>query len=197
MGSSGDVSWMSCAGWCFLRKIKVKGSLMIILTKRFILKVVILVLFMVFLNLISFCQILFTIIFFTLLFLLQQLAIITQLAFSELLNPAIPNEHCPKDSSTSCEEIQAVSANDSFNIYSLLSIIPLTETKEITFEVIFRNTTNLNISRDELKQLFKFATSVTHFLLKDDVYDQTYGFSMGSPLGRVLANLFMDYHERN
>lgn len=93
--------------------------------------------------------------------------------------------------------MQAVSANDSFNIYSLLSIIPLTETKEITFEVIFRNTTNLNISRDELKQLFKFATSVTHFLLKDDVYDQTDGFSMGSPLGRVLANLFMDHHERN
>ena len=43
--------------------------------------------------------------------------------------------------------------------------------------------------------LFVFATSQTYFLFNNEVYDQTDGVAMGSPLGPVLANLFMGYHE--
>ena len=59
------------------------------------------------------------------------------------------------------------------------------------------NKPNLKISKNELQQIFKFATSGTHFLFKGDFYDQIDSVSMGSPLGPVLANLFMGYHERN
>ena len=34
-------------------------------------------------------------------------------------------------------------------------------------------------------------------MFKDDVYEQIDGFSMGSSMGPVLVNLFMDDHERN
>ena len=89
---------------------------------------------------------------------------------SELLNPVIPNEHCAKDSFTLCEEIQGVTANDYFlvscDVCSLFTSIPLTEIIEIAVELIFQNKPNLKISKNELKQLFKCATSGTHFLFK-------------------------------
>ena len=98
-----------------------------------------------------------------------------------------------------CEEIQGVSANDyflvSYEVCSLFTSIPLTETIEIVVELIFQNKSNLKISKNEFKQLFKFAASGTHFLFKGNFYDQI--DAIGSPLGPVLAILFMGYHERN
>ena len=120
---------------------------------------------------------------------------------SELLDPVIPNEHCAKESFSFCEEIQGVSANDyflvSYDVCSLFTSIPLTETIEIAVELIFQNKTNLKISKNELKQLFEFVTSGTHFLFKGNFYDQIDCVSMGSPLVPVLANLFMSYHGKN
>ena len=88
---------------------------------------------------------------------------------SELLDSVIPNEHCAKDSFTFCEEIQGVSANDYFLVSYVcrpFTSILLTETIEIAVELCFQNKPNLKISNNELKQLFKFATSGTHFCLK-------------------------------
>ena len=120
---------------------------------------------------------------------------------SELLDPVIPNEYCAKDSFTFCEEIQRVNANDyfllSYDVCSLFTSIPLSETIEIAVELIFQNKPNLKIFKNELQQLFKFATSGTHFLFKGNFYEQIDGVSTGSPLGPVLAKLFMGYHERN
>ena len=120
---------------------------------------------------------------------------------SELLDPVIPNKHCFKDPFSFCEKIQGVSANDyflvSYDVCSLFTSILLTETIEIAVELIFQNKTNLKISKNELKQLFKFATSGTHFLFQSNFYDQIGGVSKGSSLGLVLANLFMGYHEKN
>ena len=67
-----------------------------------------------------------------------------------------------------------------------VTIIPLTKTIEIAVELIFQNKTNLKISKNELKQHFKFATSGTHFLFKGNFYDQIDGISMVSPLAPSL-----------
>ena len=111
------------------------------------------------------------------------------------------NTYCAKDSFTFCEEMQGVSATDyflvSYDVCSLFTSIPLSETIEIAVELIFQNKPNLKISKNEFQQLFKFATSGTHFLFKGSFYDQIDGVSIGSPLGLILANLFMGYHERN
>ena len=50
-------------------------------------------------------------------------------------------------------------------------------------------------SKVELKKLFEFATSGTHFLSQGAFYDQIDGVAMGSPLCPILANLFMSYYE--
>ena len=50
-------------------------------------------------------------------------------------------------------------------------------------------------SKVELKKLFEFATSGTYLLFEGAFYDQIDGVAMGSPLGPVLANLFMGYYE--
>lgn len=49
---------------------------------------------------------------------------------------------------------------------------------------------------NQLKKLFMFATSMTHFQFKGKFYDQVDGVAMGSPLGPTLANLFMGHHEQ-
>ena len=50
-------------------------------------------------------------------------------------------------------------------------------------------------SKAELKKIFEFATSGTYFLFKDAFYNQIDSAAMGSPLGLVLANLFITYDE--
>ena len=42
-----------------------------------------------------------------------------------------------------------------------------------------------------LKGLLEFATKKSHFIFDGDYYDQIDGVAMGSPLGPVLANIFM------
>ena len=75
----------------------------------------------------------------------------------------------------------------------------ITEHKdEIDLEVrlTFENNPQLKVTKRELKQLFHFATSGTHSIFNGSFYDQTDGILMGYPLGPVLANLFMGYHEK-
>lgn len=50
--------------------------------------------------------------------------------------------------------------------------------------------------KHELKQLFCFAASGIDFIFNDSLYDQTDEVLMASPLGPILANLFIGYHEK-
>ena len=52
-----------------------------------------------------------------------------------------------------------------------------------------------SIKKTDLKKLFSFATSETHFLFNGKFYDQVDGVAMGSPLASILANLFLGFHE--
>ena len=82
----------------------------------------------------------------------------------------------------------------SFDVCSLFTNIPL-ETIDIAVNVILENNVGIKITKKELKQLFIYATSKTHFLFNDSIYDQIDGVAMGSPLAPVLANLFMGHYE--
>ena len=43
--------------------------------------------------------------------------------------------------------------------------------------------------------MFNFALKENHFLFGDKVYNQIDGVAMGSPLGPVMANIFMSHLE--
>ena len=84
----------------------------------------------------------------------------------------------------------------SYDVCSLFTSISFQETIEIAVELIFENNPLLKVTKRELKQLFNFASSGTHFIFNGSFYDQIDKVSIGSPLGPVLANLFMGYHEK-
>ena len=83
----------------------------------------------------------------------------------------------------------------SYNVTSLFIYIPLQETIDVAINLVFNHNPNLNISKKELKKLFLFATSQTHFIFSSKFYNQIDGVAMGSPLAPVLANIFMGFHE--
>ena len=119
---------------------------------------------------------------------------------TELLDSVISKDHCAKDSFSFCEEIQQVSSNDnilvSYDVCSLFTNITLQETIQTAVELIFQFNPRLKVTKRELKQIFNLATSGTHFIFNGSFYDQVDGVSIGFSLGPVLANLFMDYHEK-
>ena len=117
-----------------------------------------------------------------------------------LLKPYVSTELSPKDSFTFVEKLKKVRFNDSFlisfDVESLFTNIPLEETINLAVDTIFENEPNIAISKENLKRLFLFATSNTHFLFNGDYYEQIDGVAMGSPLAPTLANFFMGYHEK-
>ena len=55
----------------------------------------------------------------------------------------------------------------------------------------FNNTYNLKLTKDQLMELLKLATTNQLFRLDGVLYEQVEGVAMGSPLGPLLANTFM------
>ena len=81
------------------------------------------------------------------------------------------------------------------DVCNLFTNIPLKETIKLAVNLIFENCPEIRITRKQLIKLFGFATSTTHFMFSRNYYDQIDGM-MGFPLGPVLANLYMKYHEK-
>ena len=63
---------------------------------------------------------------------------------------------------------------------------------------MFANTKQLNnLNRTQLYKMLSFTLKQNHFLfVEDKVYNQVDGVAMGSPLGAVMANIFMCELER-
>ena len=117
----------------------------------------------------------------------------------DLLSPLVPNDYSCKDTFSFVSQIKNANLSKkflvSYDVTSLFTNIPLQETTDIAINLIFNHNPNLNISKKELKKLFLFATSQTHFLFNIKFYNQIDGVDMGSPLAPVLANIFIGSYE--
>ena len=117
----------------------------------------------------------------------------------DLLSPLVPNDHSCKDTFSSVSQIKNANLSRkclvSYYVTSLFTNIPLQETIDIEISLIFNPNFNLNINKTELKKLFFFNTSQTHFIFNSKFYSQIVGVAMGSPLAPVLANIFMCFYE--
>ena len=117
----------------------------------------------------------------------------------DLLSPLVPTDYSCKDTFSFVSQIKNANLSKkclvSYNVTSLFTNIPLQETIDIAINLIFNHNPNLSITKKELRKLFRFATSQTHFIFNSKFYNQIDGVVMGSPLAPVLANIFMGFYE--
>lgn len=107
---------------------------------------------------------------------------------------------CIKDSFTFSQFIRNCDATDgfmcSFDICSLFTCVPLSEIIDICSDMLYRsNLTPPTIPENVFVELMKFATMSVDFSFDNIMYRQIDGVAMGSPLGPVLANIFVVFYE--
>jgi len=94
----------------------------------------------------------------------------------------------------------------SYDVTSLFTNVPRDETIQILADKAFNDawlnkTHKLNLSRDQLIDLLNAATKNQLFQFNGNLYEQTDGVAKGSPLGPLLANVFMcsieDKHDQD
>ena len=77
------------------------------------------------------------------------------------------------------------------DVSSLFTYVPLEETLNICLDKLYSLADPPTLPRVVLRKLLEFDTKNSHFLFDGKYYDQIDGVAMGSPLGPVLANIFM------
>ena len=79
----------------------------------------------------------------------------------------------------------------SLDVSSLFTSVPLTETIAYLCQYIEDNQLDIGIPSDDLKELLLACTYNVQFLFNNHIYRQKDGVAMGSPLGPLLADVFM------
>ena len=86
----------------------------------------------------------------------------------------------------------------SFDVQSLFTNVPLNRTLDIIMERIYKNNDIItDIPSKDLKDLLLLCTKQVHFQYDGSNYLQSEGVAMGSPLGPILANIFLTELELN
>ena len=90
----------------------------------------------------------------------------------------------------------------SYDVSSLFTNVPLDETIQLLANRAFTNnwfntTYDLNLTKMDLVDLLSVVTKGQLFQFNGALYEQTDGVAMGSPLGPLLANVFMSHIEEN
>ena len=123
----------------------------------------------------------------------------------EKLKPLSVNEYTITDVFEFADEIRSSPMNEedilvSYDVTALFTNVPLSETIDILVDKAFTNdwfnqTYDLNLEKEELTQLLEVATTNQLFQFDGQLYEQTDGVAMGSPLGPLMANVFMCHLE--
>ena len=84
----------------------------------------------------------------------------------------------------------------SFDVASLFTNVPLKETIEIILKRIYVNKEiTTGIPKQEMKELLILCTNNVLFTFNNETYIQVDGVAVSSPLGPVLANIFIVEHQ--
>ena len=83
----------------------------------------------------------------------------------------------------------------SLDVTSLFTNVPPEETIQTCLDRLFSLPDPPKLLRSVLKDLLQFPTKQSHFLFDGKYYDQIDGVAIGSPLGPVLANIFLRHFE--
>ena len=104
-------------------------------------------------------------------------------------------QHSLKDSFEFVEKIKDIDISGkslfSFDVVSLFTNVPLTETISYLCDYIDCNNLEVGIPTNYLKEILLRCTFNIQFTFDTHIYRQTDGVAMGSPLGPLLADCFM------
>ena len=118
-----------------------------------------------------------------------------------ILSPLTTNEFTVKNSFDFAEEVVNYDHNlymASLDVESLFTNIPLEETiKNCVNDLFSNNFYSGKLSRKDLNELLKLATTESSFIFDNKLYKQIDGVAMGSPLGPTLATAFLCHFEKN
>ena len=84
----------------------------------------------------------------------------------------------------------------SLDVESLFTNIPLERTTRVCCDFLCSNNAKVNINRIDFEKLLTAALQNNFFSFEGKIYKQIYGVAMGYPLGPMLANAFLCFHER-
>ncbi|KAA3676016.1 uncharacterized protein DEA37_0010896 [Paragonimus westermani] len=121
---------------------------------------------------------------------------------TELLEPVRKDiaVHSLKDSVEFVNSIRSLNVENkkmfSLDVCSLFTNVPLVETVDYLRGFIRSEGLNVGLPEDTLKQLILACTQNVQFQIDGKRYRQKDGFAMGSPLGPLLADIFMAMLER-
>ena len=117
------------------------------------------------------------------------------------LKPFSINEYTISDIFEFAQEIQQFQVNEngifvSYDVSALFTSVPLDEMILILANKAFdqnwfNETHQLNITQEDLVELLTAATKHQLFQFNGHLYEQIDGVAMGSPLGSLIANVFM------
>ena len=80
----------------------------------------------------------------------------------------------------------------SFDVSNLFTNVPLEYTINLILDKVYhKKLIKTKLKKEELKELLEMCTKEMHFTFEGKIYRQNDGVCMGSPLGPVLANVFM------
>jgi hypothetical protein len=84
----------------------------------------------------------------------------------------------------------------SFDVTSLFTCVPLNEVIDLILQYIYdEHKLPVRFPKEDLSKLLYICTSENCFCFDNGIYTQIDGVAMGSPLGPVLANIFMNFIE--
>ena len=89
------------------------------------------------------------------------------------------------------EKVQENYEMVSFDVKSLFTSVPLEHTIDIIIKRIYEKHEITVFTKHEMKKLLTICTKNVHFSFNNNIYIQIDGVAMGSPLGPILANIFM------
>ena len=121
---------------------------------------------------------------------------------AQLLSPLTKSEYSVDSTKHFIDQLRDLSISSdeelvSFDVSSLFTNVPLDETINIILDRIYvRKEIDTKIKRKDMKKLLDLCTKNVHFTFDGKLYLQIDGVAMGSPLGPVLANIFMVELER-